>query len=980
MTGVDATDILAGPILRRVERDLVTVWLALSSPATVEVELFRGQGPRSALGPPVDRRPPTTPTDLTTVRVGEHLHVVASIWEPAQAVGLDPGELYSYDLLITPANGSPARLGDLGLLSDHADPPAWLALGYQDGWLPSFATVPADLADLRIVQGSCRGSTETGRDAFPPVDDLIRSTLTDGATRPHLLFLTGDQIYADESAAEQLDLLQSVSRYLLGGQEHITVDFPKTDQEPAETIAYPLTHFPPGRRGHPLNDLAGFTSTSTDAHTMGLGEYAALYLAAWSTVTWNSATTPQATEAWSWDPTAALAARHELVDVWKRSIGRIYHDLDAATVSDDDREMLRSMAPYHEGWRLIPRRFRAIDTALTDDQRDAIWGKNGKDGDHDRFLLWAKHVVGSPDAPTTPHGDEVASEIGPDTLTDAQRSRLARALTPSWFAGARYFGLDHDRTDTQIPPNMVAVTVRSDDVITKLSQVHWYFGGIARVRRLLANIPSFMTFDDHEVTDDWNLTPKWAKQTRANALGRAVIRNALAACTVFQSWGNDPRAFRPGSVGRTVLEQIALLFPTATANPEGVGPAADPAEELERLFDLRPRRAGQERMIWHFRYDGPGFEVLALDSRTWRGFEPDANESIRERFSAEATATLLTDEAMRMQIPEQPAVGVNPDGVCFVIAAAPFIGYPIVESVVQPLINLHDIAKAGKPGPPFVRWQRSLSVGRVARDPENWGFVPALFEAVLARLSTRRRVAFLSGDVHYGFTMQMGYWVLDPDWVPRSTTRLIQLTASSFRAQRDDLSPLVAIDLAQQIGVATSAQTRLGWHRGIAGSPTATPPLSAGADPFTPHLQLLLGEDPVVVPYEGIPATATFHRDPEWAWSTAAVPDQRPDDERFTSVPPPPPFAESSELDLLRSVGERHFWASQVGMPRNWQWWTNFTTVSFLRGPDGTATTLQHRIYGFDQQDTNPLMHVYIVADVPLDVTEAPPAKPEPVP
>ena len=42
--------------------------------------------------------------------------------------------------------------------------PVWLALGYHDGWLPSFATVPNDIADLRIIQGSCRGSTETGRD------------------------------------------------------------------------------------------------------------------------------------------------------------------------------------------------------------------------------------------------------------------------------------------------------------------------------------------------------------------------------------------------------------------------------------------------------------------------------------------------------------------------------------------------------------------------------------------------------------------------------------------------------------------------------------------------------------------------------------------------------------------------------------------------------------------------------------------------
>ena len=421
----------------------------------------------------------------------------------------------------------------------------------------------------------------------------------------------------------------------------------------------------------------------------------------------------------------------------------------------------------------------------------------------------------------------------------------------------------------------------SDDVITKLEQVQWYLDGVPRARRLLANVPSFMIFDDHEVTDDWNISPRWAKQTRANALGRAVIRNALVACTVFQSWGNDPRAYRPGSVGRTVLDLVGELFPQANASPTGpVGPEADAAEQLEQLFDLRqPTAAGATRMTWHFRYDGPGFEVIALDTRTWRGFEPEANESIRERFSDEATATLLTDEALRMQIAEQPAIGVNPDGVCFVVAAAPFIGYPIVESIVQPLINLHDIAKVGKGAPPFVRWQRTFSVGRVARDPENWGFVPSLFEAVLARLSTRRRVVFLSGDVHYGFTMQMGYWVFDPAehdaWVPKSATRVVQLTASSFRAQRNDLAPLVAIDLAQQIGVTTSAQSRLGWHRGTIGSPTFGPPLLAVDDAFTPHLSSLLAEDPVVVPYEGIPASARFVRDPEWAWSTAAVSDQR---------------------------------------------------------------------------------------------------------
>src|SRR4029077_18008111 len=207
------------------------------------------------------------------------------------------------------------------------------------------------------------------------------------------------------------------------------------------------------------------------------------------------------------------------------------------------------------------------------------------------------------------------------------------------------------------------------------------------------------------------------------------IRNGLAACTLFQSWGNDPLAYRDqNSIGRKVLSAIAQLF--ASPTPQEPGPDPATAQQLERLFDLKPTRTpNNERMIWNFRYDGPGFEVIALDTRTWRGFEPQANAQIQSHFADDATATLLTDEALRLQIPEQPAIGVNPDGVCFVIAAAPFLGYPIVGSVIQPVINLRDVSKERKPDPPFVRWQKSFSVGRVARDPENWGFVPSLFEA-----------------------------------------------------------------------------------------------------------------------------------------------------------------------------------------------------------------------------------------------------------
>src|SRR6185295_18980940 len=111
------------------------------------------------------------------------------------------------------------------------------------------------------------------------------------------------------------------------------------------------------------------------------------------------------------------------------------------------------------------------------------------------------------------------------------------------------------------------------------------------------------------------------------------------------------------------------------------------------------------------------------------------------------------------------------------------------------------------------------------------------------------------------------------------------------------------------------------------------------------------------------------------AWQTALAADGRPDTVRLGDLHPPP-FSNVSQLDMVRSVGERHFWQAQNAMPRGWQWWTNFTAVSFLPRSDGKPATLRHRIYGFNQQGTGPEMQAYIVADIPLDVTEKPPEKP----
>ena len=70
--------------------------------------------------------------------------------------------------------------------------------------------------------------------------------------------------------------------------------------------------------------------------------------------------------------------------------------------------------------------------------------------------------------------------------------------------------------------------------------------GLPRVRRALANVPTYMIGDDHEITDDWYFSRQWRERVFTRTLGVDIIRNGLIAYTVMQAWGNDPRRWSQG--------------------------------------------------------------------------------------------------------------------------------------------------------------------------------------------------------------------------------------------------------------------------------------------------------------------------------------------------------------------------------------------------------------------------------------------------
>jgi hypothetical protein len=76
-----------------------------------------------------------------------------------------------------------------------------------------------------------------------------------------------------------------------------------------------------------------------------------------------------------------------------------------------------------------------------------------------------------------------------------------------------------------------------------------YKYSIEKCRRVMANCSTYMIFDDHEVTDDWNLDKYMEESILGNNLSRQIISNSLIAYFLFQAWGNDPDTFDDGFVG-----------------------------------------------------------------------------------------------------------------------------------------------------------------------------------------------------------------------------------------------------------------------------------------------------------------------------------------------------------------------------------------------------------------------------------------------
>jgi hypothetical protein len=244
----------------------------------------------------------------------------------------------------------------------------------------------------------------------------------------------------------------------------------------------------------------------------------------------------------------------------------------------------------------------------------------------------------------------------------------------------------------------------ADEFAQRYSQearlIEAFVADLPRVQRALAHIPCYMIFDDHDITDDWNLTRGWETAAYGHPFSRRIIGNALLGYALCQAWGNEPDQITP-----LVREHIE---PTLAAKSEG---------HDQQLHD---------QMIdcvlswdqWHYQVPTQP-SLIVLDTRTqrWR------SESDPDKPSGLMDWEALTE--LQQQLIDKPAV--------LMVSAAPVFGVKLIETIQRV----------------FTFFGRALMV-----DAENWMAHPGGAHVMLnifRHAKTPLHFGILSGDVHYSF-------------------------------------------------------------------------------------------------------------------------------------------------------------------------------------------------------------------------------------
>ncbi len=824
--------LICGPILRRVSNNKVSVWVAFRENYHLKLKIWEGNKIKFDIS-----ATPLATGESHTLQFGQNLWigvVSADIATP----GLNTEKIYSYNIEFDSAD-EPGVKNDFNtdkLLKDGKtleDRPQ-LAIGYDADMLPTFCLPGATPDKLYVLHGSCRKMHGYGDDAMALADDELKKdeNRADPSKRPQAMFLTGDQIYADEVPAmllRSMCSLDGVGIFSAASSEKMKI---KGDDNLEKEFESDITAYPPMLRQRLVNQYAGFTSSAASNHLLTFEEYCATYLCYWNVRSWNSGL-----------------------------FGEIKKIQDAS-----------------------------------DDQ-----------------------LSGKLDEVVNKFVDSPAVEADTN-LVNLIRDNENIRKTDAYIFSTNTFTKEQFRNDNS-DQYKKWLSQTKDSVRDEVVQMTAFLKALPKVSRLLANVPSYMMMDDHEVTDDWFITKRWNNEVLSKPFGRDIIRNAMMAYTVFQDWGNAPDDYKDATsiifddiVESTNAKAKLLLhineFCFRYANNSKLSSVrTDVTDKVDAMFGMS---GAPSTLAWHYDVKLGTVHAYVLDTRTQRFYQ-----------SLNTTPELISETSLAKQLPQ--TLTDNPEFV-FVISPCPVLGFPNFEELVQPAaaatISLfHD--DDNNPG---------IIGGRLGFDYEAWGFNANGFERLLDRLNNYKKVILLSGDVHYGDSIVLDYW---KGTSATPTSRIVQLTASSFKNEWiGNLSILKGAMVQRLLTSIGDSVSKLGWKN-------KTVTKNGFVTPRNRYRLFGAMAGLGVIPVEGWTPGATVSPEPDWRWRLRVLKDETPiKDDKVTKE------INLSDAKLVEDgyyeVVQRHQAMFESRKTRRIAWNSNMGFVRFEK--DGSNFKLKHEL------------------------------------
>ncbi|MBE9010168.1 PhoD-like phosphatase [Pseudanabaenaceae cyanobacterium LEGE 13415] len=298
--------------------------------------------------------------------------------------------------------------------------------------------------------------------------------------------------------------------------------------------------------------------------------------------------------------------------------------------------------------------------------------------------------------------------------------------------------------------------------------LHQFIHTLWKVRRAMANIATYMIFDDHEVSDDWNLNRAWCFRVFGRPLGRRVVQNAMLAYSLFQAWGNTPEQFETGQSGEKLLTAAQgwsnskgtnRIAYEAIANYIGMPPEDSETglPNLVRDEDVMILDRHPESLQWHYTIPSSCHRMVVLDTRTWRGYPIEERAEQFGVSRAVAPPMLLCPTALKHQLSLLQAC--TPEQLPILVTPTNLFGLKIIDQIhhwqlKQKKVFSTDVGDA---------W--NIDTSALAR------FLMMLFEE-------HTSIVVLSGDIHYSSSIRLSYQSLSPFKPPAA---LVQLTSSAIK-------------------------------------------------------------------------------------------------------------------------------------------------------------------------------------------------------